>query len=129
MALKNINPTTTSAWQKLTNAKQVTFETTSFIRGQTMNRAVIIVDEMQNLNFHELDSVITRIGENCRFIMCGDYYQSDFSKDKDRDGILKFMSIITNMKYFETVEFTWEDIVRSGLVREYIMTKEHLGIK
>ncbi|MBT6472535.1 MAG: hypothetical protein HOK52_14890 [Candidatus Marinimicrobia bacterium] len=118
-----------NAWDALVNQGAIEFTSTSFIRGITLTNAIIIVDEMQNLNFHELDSVITRIGENCRFIMCGDYYQSDFSKDKDRDGILKFMSIITNMKYFETVEFTWEDIVRSGLVREYIMTKEHLGIK
>ena len=84
---------------------------------------------MQNLSFHELDSVITRVGENCRLIFCGDYYQSDFEKDKDKNGILQFMKIISKMKHFDTIEFSWEDIVRSGLVREYIMTKEHMGIK
>jgi phosphate starvation-inducible PhoH-like protein len=84
---------------------------------------------MQNLTFHELDSVITRVGENCRFIMSGDYYQTDFDKERDKNGILQFLEIIDKLKYFETIEFSWQDIVRSGLVRDYIMTKEHMGIK
>jgi phosphate starvation-inducible protein PhoH len=61
--------------------------------------------------------------------MCGDYYQTDFDKEKDKNGILKFLDIIDKLKYFETIEFSWQDIVRSGLVRDYIMTKEHMGIK
>jgi phosphate starvation-inducible PhoH-like protein len=81
---------------------------------------------MQNLNFHELDSVITRLGECSKLIICGDYYQSDFEKQKDKDGVIHFLKIVQQMKYFEHVEFSWEDIVRSGLVREYIMTKEQL---
>jgi phosphate starvation-inducible PhoH-like protein len=89
----------------------------------------VIVDEMQNLNFHELDSVITRIGRECRVILSGDYYQSDFDKEKDRDGILKFLTIVEQMKDFEIFEFGWEDIVRSGIVRDYIMTKEMLKVK
>lgn len=117
------------AWEKLTQAKRVFFESTSFIRGTTFNDAIIVVDEMQNLNFHELDSVITRIGRNCRFIMCGDYYQSDFDKEKDKKGILQFMSIIENLTDFEVVEFSWKDIVRSDIVRDYIMTKEMMGIR
>ena len=79
---------------------------------------------MQNLTFHELDSIITRLGENCRLVMCGDYYQTDFEKSKDKSGILEFMEIIDQMKYFYSIEFGWQDIVRSGLVRDYIMTKE-----
>lgn len=117
------------AWNKLVQQGAVEFMSTSFIRGTTISNAIIIVDEMQNLNFHELDSVITRVGDNCRFIMCGDYYQSDFDKDKDKNGILRFTEILEHMKYFDTIEFTWEDIVRSSLVRDYIMTKEHMGIK
>ena len=117
------------AWTKLVQQGVVEFLSTSFIRGTTISNAIVIVDEMQNLNFHELDSVITRIGENCRFLMCGDYYQTDFDKDKDKNGILQFLDIIDRMKYFETIEFSWQDIVRSGLVRDYIMTKEHMGIK
>ena len=88
----------------------------------------ILVDEMQNLNFHELDSVITRIGKDCRVIFCGDYMQSDFKFDDEKDGIIKFMKIVEQMRFFDVVKFGWEDIVRSDLVRDYIMTKEMLGI-
>ena len=117
------------AWNKLVAAKKLRFESTSFIRGTTFNNAIILVDEMQNLNFHELDSVITRVGHQCRFIMCGDYYQSDFQKDNDRKGILQFMNIVVQLNQFDVIEFTWKDIVRSDFVRDYIMTKEMLGIK
>ena len=104
----------------------ISFWSTSFIRGTTLDNAIIIVDEFQNLNFHELDSVITRIGDNCRVIFAGDYYQSDFEKKNDKEGILKFLNILDNMKKFDHIEFTWQDIVRSDLVREYIVTKEML---
>jgi phosphate starvation-inducible protein PhoH and related proteins len=116
------------AYGKMVSAKQLHFESTSFIRGQTFNNALILVDEMQNLNFHELDSVITRVGKNCRVIFAGDYKQSDFKKEDEREGILKFLRIIDHMNDFTTVTFGWQDIVRSGLVRDYIMTKEMLGI-
>lgn len=114
------------AWTKLNQAGQVDFLSTSFIRGITLSDAIIIVDEMQNLTFHELDSIITRVGRNCKFVMCGDYYQSDFTKDSDRKGILKFLNIIEQLNNFKVVEFGWEDIVRSDFVRDYIMTKELL---
>lgn len=117
------------SWDRLVQSKMVEFESTSFIRGTTFNNAVIVVDEMQNLSGHELDSVITRVGRNCRFIMCGDYYQTDFEKEKDKNGILKFMNIIDELTKFDIIEFDWKDIVRSDLVRDYIMTKERLGIK
>ena len=117
------------AWNKLVTAKKLRFESTSFIRGTTFNNAIIVVDEMQNLNFHELDSVITRVGHQCRFIMCGDYYQSDFQKENDKKGILDFMNIVTQLNQFDVIEFTWKDIVRSDFVRDYIMTKEMLGIR
>ena len=117
------------AWTKLVQQDAVEFLSTSFIRGTTISNAIVIVDEMQNLTFHELDSVITRIGNNCRFLLCGDYYQTDFDKEKDKNGILQFLDIIDKMKYFDTIEFSWQDIVRSGLVRDYIMTKEHMGIR
>ena len=70
------------------------------------------------------NNVITRLGNNCRIILCGDYYQSDFTKTGDREGLEKFTKILENMKLFDHVEFTWEDIVRSGLVRDFIMTRE-----
>mgnify|MGYP001139486820 CR=1 FL=1 len=117
------------AWGKLEQAGRVTFEPTSFLRGTSYHNAIILVDEMQNLNFHELDTVATRVGNNCRMIMSGDYYQSDFDDADEKNGILQFMRIVEDMARFEITEFTWKDIVRSGFVREYIMTKEMLGIK
>ena len=116
------------AWTKLKQAGTIQFMSTSFIRGMTISNAIVVLDEMQNLTFHELDSIITRVGQNCKFIMCGDYYQSDFTKETDKTGILKFLSIIEQLKNFTVVEFGWEDIVRSDFVRDYIMTKEMLKL-
>ena len=118
-----------AAYNKMISNHVLQFETTSFIRGKTFDNAVILVDEMQNLNFHELDSVMTRVGENCRIIFCGDYVQSDFERESDRLGIQKFMNIIERMTNFTQVNFGWEDIVRSGIVRDYIMTKEMMGLR
>lgn len=113
------------AWEKLTRLnKKIEFLTTSFIRGLTIKNAVVIVDESQNCNYHELCSVITRLDEDCRFIMAGDYYQSDFTRKGDQDGIKDFINVIKHMNQFEHIEFKWEDIVRSGFVRDFIMTKE-----
>jgi len=114
------------AFDMLTKSKVLDFESTSFIRGLTLDNTILVVDEMQNLNFHELDSVITRIGLNSKIIFAGDYHQSDFRVQKEKAGIKKFLNILKAMKSFETVEFGWEDIIRSDLVRDYIMTKEIL---
>lgn len=116
-------------YNKMITAQQLQFTTTSYIRGLTIDNAIIVVDEMQNLNFHELDSVITRVGNNCRIIFSGDYYQSDFKDQNDKDGIQRFLRIIEQMKYFSVVTYTWKDIVRSDFLRDYIMTKEMLGMK
>jgi phosphate starvation-inducible PhoH-like protein len=117
-----------NSWSKAVNAKKIQFESTSFIRGLTLDYSVILVDEMQNLSFHELDSVITRVGKGSRIIFAGDYLQSDFTRSDDKDGIMKFLTIVEQLKKFEIVNFGWEDIVRSDFVRDYIMTKEMLGI-
>jgi phosphate starvation-inducible protein PhoH len=117
------------AYDILRQKDVVKFQTTSFIRGVTLDDSIIIVDEAQNLNFHELDSVITRIGENSRIIFCGDFMQSDFKYKNDQEGIVDFMKIIGKMKTFDSVEFHREDIVRSDLVREYICTKLDMGIQ
>ena len=106
----------------------ISFWSTSFIRGTTFDDAVIIVDEFSNLNFHELDSIITRIGNNCRIIFSGDAAQSDLIKANDKTGILDFMQIVQSMPSFECVEFGIDDIVRSGLVREYIIAKLNQGL-
>ena len=105
------------------------FWSTSFIRGTTMDNAIILVDEMQNLNFHELDSIITRVGENTKIIFCGDAAQTDLVKTNERNGILDFKKIILAMvDDFESIEFDIDDIVRSGLVRNYLLTKIALGM-
>lgn len=112
------------AYDMLETQGAISFMSTSFIRGQTIDDAIILVDEMQNLTYHELDSIITRVGRNTRIIFSGDYYQSDLSKETDKNGILDFMNIMEVMNNFTTVEFGWADIVRSDFVRDYIMTKE-----
>ena len=104
------------------------FWSTSFIRGTTFDNAILIIDEFQNLNFHELDSIITRVGENSKIFFCGDATQTDLIKTAEKNGIVDFMNIINNMPSFETVEFMAEDICRSGLVKEYIIAKLELGL-
>ena len=116
------------AWTKLTASGELEFMSTSFIRGMTISNAIIVVDEFQNCNGHELDSVITRMGNNCKVIMCGDYYQSDFTKETEKKSVLKFLEIVQQLNKFSCIEFTWQDIVRSDIVRDYIMTKEMLKI-
>ena len=106
----------------------VQFQSTSFLRGVTLDNSVIIIDEMQNLNFHELDSIITRVGEGSRIIFCGDAYQSDLIRDKEKNGIHDFMRILEAMPDdFSLVEMGVDDIVRSGLVRNYLITKHACG--
>lgn len=97
----------------------INFLTTSYIRGTTFNDTVVIVDECQNMTFHELDSIITRVGQNCRIIFCGDFFQSDLKNN----GLQDFMSIIKAMDEFDFVEFGVEDIVRSDFVKSYLVQK------
>ena len=106
----------------------IKFWSTSFIRGTTLDNAIVIVDEFQNLNFHELDSIITRIGENSRIIFCGDASQSDLVKTNDRNGIHDFLNILRKMPSFDIIEFGIDDIVRTGLVKEYIIAKLDTGL-
>ena len=117
----------TRSYGKMVTANQIQFESTSFIRGATFDNSIIVVDEMQNLNFHELDSVITRVGRHSKIIFCGDYKQSDFKYEDEKSGLLKFLQIVEQVKNFSIINFGWEDIVRSDFVRDYIMTKEMLG--
>jgi len=101
----------------------IKFWSTSFLRGTTLDHAIILVDEFQNLNFHELDSIITRVGENSKIMFCGDATQSDLVKTNDKNGIVDFMNILRKMPSFDIIEFGIDDIVRSGLVKEYIVAK------
>lgn len=116
------------AYGKLVSTKKFEFETTSYIRGATFDNTIIIVDEMQNLSGHELDSVITRVGKDCRIVFCGDNKQTDFKYADEKEGIIKFISVLELMTSFRIITFGWEDIVRSDFVRDYIMTKEYLGV-
>ena len=117
------------AYQKMEENGTLEFLSTSFIRGTTFDDCIILVDECQNCNFHELDSIITRVGRNTKIIFSGDYYQSDFKNENDRNGFKNFLTIIEQMNRFTCVEFKWADIVRSDFVRDYIMTKEMLNIR
>ena len=106
----------------------IKFWSTSFLRGTTLDNSIIIVDEFQNLNFHELDSIITRVGENSKICFCGDASQSDLVKTNDRNGIVDFMNVLRKMPSFDIIEFGIDDIVRSGLVKEYLTAKIEAGI-
>tara|TARA_B100001094_G_C17704374_1_gene564215 strand:- start:224 stop:610 length:387 start_codon:yes stop_codon:yes gene_type:complete len=105
----------------------ISFWSTSFIRGTTFDKAIIIVDEFQNLNFHELDSIITRVGENTKIMFCGDATQTDLLKQNERNGISDFMKILRIMPSFDLIEFGVDDIVRSGLCKEYLLAKLESG--
>ena len=106
----------------------IDFWSTSFIRGTTFDNAIIIVDEFQNLNYHELDSIMTRVGQDSKIMFCGDATQSDLVKTNERNGIMDFMRIIRLMPSLDIIEFGVEDIVRSGLVKEYILAKMEVGL-
>jgi phosphate starvation-inducible protein PhoH len=114
------------AYEYLKSKNIVEFMTTSFVRGITINNCIIIVDEFQNMNFQEISSIMTRIGKNCRIILSGDIRQTDLTSKYDSSGFRNFFKIINRMKSFDVIEFTSNDIVRSDIVREFIMTRELL---
>ena len=106
----------------------IDFWSTSFIRGTTFDKTIVIVDEFQNLNYHELDSIMTRVGAQSKIMFCGDATQSDLIKQNERNGIVDFMQILRIMSSVDVIEFGVEDIVRSGLVKEYILAKLEIGL-
>jgi phosphate starvation-inducible protein PhoH len=116
------------AYDTLKLKRVVEFKTTSFIRGITLKNAVIVVDEIQNMTFHELDSIITRAGPNCRFIFSGDFRQTDLDERKEKSGIHNFLRILEAMGDFDMIEYGIEDIVRSGLVKNYLIKKTEMGL-
>jgi len=112
------------AWDRLEEQGHIEFISTSFIRGMSFDSAIIIVDEMQNMTFEELDTVMTRVGHMSKIVWCVDYRQTDLNKKKnDMSGILKFFDIAMHMTAFTKIEFTADDIVRSSLVKDYILAK------
>ena len=112
------------AYDILKNKGIVEFQTSSFLRGLTLDNSIIIVDECQNMTFSELSTIITRTGQNSKILFCGDYRQTDLKYDDEKQGIFYFMKILKNMhKYFSCIEFVENDIVRSGLVKDFIIIK------
>ena len=115
-------------YENLKQQETISFWSTSFLRGTTLDNSIVIIDECQNLNFHELDSIITRCGQDTKIVFCGDARQSDLQKSNERTGIIDFMKIIQSMEEdFSMIEFGIEDIVRSGLVKNYLIAKLNLG--
>ena len=115
-------------YDNLKAQETISFWSTSFIRGTTLDNAIVIIDECQNLNFHELDSIITRVGQDSKIIFCGDAAQTDLLKISERTGIIDFQRILQEMEEFSLIEFNIEDIVRSGLVKSYLINKINLGL-
>ena len=112
----------------LRNQGTIDFLSTSFLRGITIDNGVIIVDECQNLNFHELDTIMTRVGLNTRIVFAGDIQQTDLTKTNDRNGILDFVNIMQQMKEVDCIEFDLGDIVRSGVLKSYLIEKIKMGL-
>ena len=115
-------------YDKLKSQGSLYFLSTSFLRGLTFDNSIIIVDECQNLNFHELDTIITRVGQDSKIVFCGDFGQTDLVKNNEKNGLHDFMRILEEMKEFNCTEFTIGDIVRSGFVRNYLIQKTKLGM-
>lgn len=113
---------------KLKSEKIIDFSCVSFLRGETFDNCILIVDELQNLNGHLLSTVITRIGTDCKIFFAGDGFQTDLRNENDKKGLADFMKIIDKMPSFNTVEFSIEDCVRSGLVKEFLIAQHDLGI-
>ena len=114
-------------YDNLRAQETISFWSTSFIRGVTLDNAIVLVDEFSNLNFHELDSMITRVGEDSKIMFCGDITQSDLTRENDKSGISDFIRILEEMKEFSCIEFDINDIVRCGLVKSYLLSKYNLG--
>lgn len=120
-------PTIPNAYDAMKKEKTIEFTSTSFIRGNNINNAVVIIDEFSNLTYHELSSVITRLGENVRVIFSGDFYQSDLRYSDEKEGVLKFLKVLSLMEEdFKRVDFTIEDVVRSGLVKRFLISEYEL---
>ena len=115
-------------YENLKAQETVSFWSTSFLRGTTLDNAIVIIDECQNLNFHELDSIMTRCGQDTKIMFCGDARQSDLQKANEKSGIVDFQRILQDMSEFSLVEYDIEDIVRSGLVKSYLISKINLGL-
>ena len=116
------------AYSILRNKNVIDFGTTSFLRGLTFNNTIIVFDECQNATFHEIDSLLTRVGGNCKFILCGDSNQNDLNMKKEKSGFPLVIEVLRKISGISLVEFGIDDIVRSGFVKSYISEKEKMKI-
>jgi len=112
----------------LKSQETIKFWSTSFLRGTTLDNSIVIVDEFQNANFHELCSIITRVGENSKIMFCGDATQSDLIKTNEKNGVIDFMKILRTMPSIDIIEFGIDDVIRSGLVKEFLIAQHALGL-
>lgn len=118
------------AWDVLKQKGLVTFETSSFLRGLTFEDETIIVDECQNMTYQELKTIITRVGDNSRIIFCGDMGQNDLTQKKnDISGWIEFEKVLSRMDEFDFITFKGEDIVRSGLVKSFILAEDNGNVR
>jgi predicted ribonuclease YlaK len=115
-------------YDRLKGQGSLYFLSTSFLRGLTFDNTIVIVDECQNMNFHELDTIITRIGQDSKIIFCGDFDQTDLQRTNEINGLHNFLRILQEMEEFNCTEFSIGDIVRSGFIRNYLINKIKLGI-
>jgi phosphate starvation-inducible protein PhoH len=107
----------------------IEFMPTSFVRGLTWDNTIVIIDEFQNMNFHELNSIVTRLGENSRILACGDSYQNDLHLERfDQSGFHKFIDVARRSGTFDDILFTKDDIVRSGFVKKWITALEESNV-
>ena len=117
------------AYQRLKEQGYIEFVSTTALRGCSFDNSVVLFDEVQNGNFHELDTVLTRVGHNSKIIFCGDYSQTDLiKKTNDQSGLPDFLRVASTMSEFTKINFTPDDIVRSSLVKNWIIAKENLGL-
>lgn len=117
------------AYQILKQKGMIQFMSSSFVRGLTFDNAVIIVDECQNMTYEEIRTIMTRIGESSKILFCGDTKQDDLRNGKnrlDRSGLINFISVIRHMNEFDLIEFTVDDVVRSGVVKSFILAEEKI---
>jgi phosphate starvation-inducible protein PhoH len=117
------------AYDTMKSFGMIEFMPTSFVRGLTWDNTIVIIDEFQNMNFHELNSIVTRLGENSRILACGDSYQNDLHLERfDQSGFHKFIEVARRSGAFDDILFTRDDIVRSGFVKKWITALEESNV-
>lgn len=116
------------SYEILKKKELIDFQSTSYMRGTTFDNCLIIVEEMQDMTLHEISTIITRCGKNTKIFFSGDFRQTDLDNRREISGFSDFIKIVKMMYSFEIVDFNLDDIVRSGLVKEFLIAKDKLGL-